>query len=56
MKTHQLQKHADALHKSCNNYDMKINIKKTEVMEIGRSNKQIHLKIENEGIQQTKKF
>jgi hypothetical protein len=27
--THQLQKHANALHKSCNNkYDMKINFKK----------------------------
>jgi hypothetical protein len=37
--THQLQKHSDALHKSCNNYDMTIDIKKTELKEIGKSKK-----------------
>jgi hypothetical protein len=35
---------------------MKINIKKTEVMTISWSNKQIHLKIENEDIQRTNIF
>ena len=52
----QLQQHINRLHSICDDYNMRINIDKTEVMAFAREERTINIYIENHQLKQVKDF
>ena len=52
----QLQRHDNKLHETCQDYNMKINIDKTEIMTFARKERTTNIFIENTNLKQVKDF
>src|ERR1700729_2184789 len=55
-QSEQLQDHINLLHNSCIQHNMKINIEKTEVMNISRENNEISIQTNNQRLKQVHEF